>query len=293
MSPNRSWKVLAAMTSSVALVAAGCAAGGSAAPTWTFNPTPTVEPVAVATPVPTPTPGPTINYPTIDFVPGTAAAPREVDVTADDDLNFAPSVIVVAEGETVTFKITTIGKAVHEFMIGPADAAFADEEGTPELEDLAKGHPQTITYTFNGPGPFAFACHEPGHFEHGMLGWIIVVGPDVPKVGTVASPRLVHIDMSDELKFDPSSLVVAHDETIRFLVTNSGTVTHEFALGPADKVAADEVDGKVVVEADEIEAGMLKELVYTFDGTGPYGYGCHEPGHFEAGMVGTIVFASS
>ena len=285
--------VLLAMASAVALTAAGCAnTGAGAAPTWTFRPTATAA-VAVATPAPTPTPGPTITYPTIDFTPGTVAAPREVDVTADDDLNFSPSVIVVAQGETVTFKVTTVGKAEHEFMIGPADAAFTDTEGTPELEGLQKGKAQSLTYTFTGPGPFAFACHEPGHFEHGMKGWILVVGPDVPRTGTVTSPRLVHIDMSDKLKFDPSSLVVAKGETIHFVITNSGTVTHELALGPADKVAADQIDGTVVVEADEIEAGMAKDLVYTFDGAGPYGFACHEPGHFEAGMVGTIVFATN
>jgi uncharacterized cupredoxin-like copper-binding protein len=293
MSRTRRWQPLLVLASATALAAAGCAAGAGSTPTWTFNPTPIASAVAVATPAPTPTPGPTITYPTIDFTPGTVAAPRQVDVTADDDLNFSPSVIVVAQGETVSFKITTIGKAVHEFMIGPADAAFTDTEGTPELENLKKGHPQTLTFTFDGPGPFAFACHEPGHFEHGMKGWIIVVGPDVPKVGTVANPRLVHIDMSDKLKFDPSSVVVAPGETIRFLITNSGEATHELALGPADKVAADQIDGKLVVEADEIDAGLMKDLVYTFDGPGPYGFACHEPGHFEAGMVGSIVFTTS
>jgi Uncharacterized copper-binding protein len=291
---NRSRQSVLAIAGVVALAAAGCSSAG-ATPTPTVNPTPTAAiAIATATPAPTPTPGPTITYPTIDFTPGTVAVPREIDVTADDDLNFSPNVIVVAEGETVSFKITSVGKAVHEFMIGPADAAFSDTEGTPEVQDLKKGVPQTLTFTFEGPGPFAFACHEPGHFEHGMKGWIIVVGPDVPKVGTVANPRLVHIDMSDKLKFDPGNVVVAPGEAIRFLITNSGEkATHELALGPADKVAADEIDGTLVVEADEIEPGMMKDLAYTFDGPGPYGFACHEPGHFEAGMVGSIVFTTN
>jgi uncharacterized cupredoxin-like copper-binding protein len=33
----------------------------------------------------------------------------------------------------------------------------------------------TLTYTFSGPGPFAFACHAPGHYEAGMTGTITVV----------------------------------------------------------------------------------------------------------------------
>ena len=291
-SPQRAVR-LGAIAAAVVIAIAACTP--QAPPAVTFTPSATTAPATATPPPPTPepTPAPTITYPTIDFSPGTVAAPRKVAITADDGLNFTPSVIVVAQGETVTFTITSTGKATHEFMIGPADDAFTDKEGTPELEGLKPGAPQSLTFTFNGPGPYAFACHEPGHFEHGMLGWIIVVGPDVPLVGTAANPRLVHVDMSDELKFNPSTVTVAPGETIRFLITNSGTVTHEMALGPADKVAADEIDGKIVVEADEIEAGMLKGFVYTFDGPGPYGFACHEPGHFEAGMIGTVIIVPS
>lgn len=31
-----------------------------------------------------------------------------------------------------------------------------------------------------------------------------------------------------------------------------------------------------------------KSLSYTFDGLGPFAFACHAPGHFEAGMKGTI-----
>jgi len=34
---------------------------------------------------------------------------------------------------------------------------------------------RSLTYTFDGPGPYAFACHAPGHYEAGMLGTIAVV----------------------------------------------------------------------------------------------------------------------
>jgi len=228
----------------------------------------------------------------LGFVPGTKANPRSVKITANDELTFFPNVITVAEGETVTFAITNTGKAAHEFMLGPAADAMADKEGTPEAADILAGETKTLTFTFDGPGPYAFACHEPAHFEAGMLGYIIVVGPDVPAVGTVASPRLVEVDMSDQLKFDPAQISVAKGETVTFLVSNLGTATHEFALGPADKVDADQVDGTIVKEVDEIGAHHLKTLTYTFDGPGPYGFACHEPGHFEAGMKGTIAFTT-
>lgn len=94
--------------------------------------------------------------------------------------------------------------------------------------------------------------------------------------------------MSDTLKFAPASIAVAKGETVTFIVSNLGTATHEIAIGPADKVDADEIDGTIVKEADEIAGHHLKTLTYTFDGPGPYGFACHEPGHLEAGMRGTI-----
>ncbi len=260
----------------------------SAAPTAVPTSAPTPPPTAapVATTAPTATVGPSAA---LGFTPGTKTKPRIVAITADDGLAFFPNVIPAAQGETVTFKIHNVGKATHEFMLGPADDAFADADGTPELEDIGAGETKSLTYTFTGPGPYAFACHEAGHFEAGMLGYVIVQGPDVPAVGTKASPRLVAVDMSDKLQFTPTTINVTRGETITFLITNDGTATHEFALGPADKVDADQVDGTIVVEADEILEHHVKTVTYTFAGAGPYGFACHEPGHFEAGMKGAIV----
>jgi uncharacterized cupredoxin-like copper-binding protein len=243
-------------------------------------------PTATAVPSVTPTLGPVA----IDFSPGTVAAPRVVEMTADDNLNFIPGSIPVATGETITFKIANIGKAEHEFMIGPMAAAFADEEGTAEVAGIKAGKTGTLTVTFDKTGQYAFACHMPGHYEHGMIGFVVLVGRDAPAMGTVAAPRPITVDMTDGLMFTPKDIQVRKGETIRFVLTNSGKTTHEFMVGPADKVAADEGDGKITLEADELEQGSTNQLVYTFDGAGPYAFACHEPGHFEAGMAGTIEF---
>jgi uncharacterized cupredoxin-like copper-binding protein len=81
----------------------------------------------------------------------------------------------VARGETITFEVTTMGPLVHEFMVGPAAAVAADADGTPEIADIGMMQTKSITYTFDGPGPFAFACHAAGHDEAGMRGTIVVV----------------------------------------------------------------------------------------------------------------------
>ncbi len=110
------------------------------------------------------------------FVVGTAAAPRVVRVIAGPGYAFSPSTITVAKGETVTFAVTSMGGLTHEFMVGPADAVAADQAGTPEAADIGMMQTKSVTYTFDGSGPYAFACHAPGHYEAGMRGAIAVVG---------------------------------------------------------------------------------------------------------------------
>jgi len=249
------------------------------------TPAPTAPPTA--TPVPA-TPAAATSSPGLGFVPGTTSAPRLIAMTVDDKLTFFPNVVTVAQGETVRFRLKNLGKAEHEFMLGPVDAAFADTEGTAEVAGILAGETKELIFTFDGAGPYAFACHEPGHFEAGMLGYVVVVGPDVPAVGTKANPRLIGLWMNDKLTFVPSEITVASGETVTFLISNEQKALHEFAVGPADMVDADKIDGKLVLEADEIEGHHVKTLTYTFDGPGPYAFACHEPGHFEAGMRGTV-----
>lgn len=109
------------------------------------------------------------------FVAGTVASPRVIRVYAGRGYAFSPSSISVARGETVTFVVTTMGPTAHEFMVGPADAVAADAPGTPEVADIGMMQAKSLTYTFDGPGPYAFACHAPGHYEAGMRGTIVVV----------------------------------------------------------------------------------------------------------------------
>ena len=122
-----------------------------------------------------PRPGPaSIDPGSPGYVPGTQAAPRVIRIVAGADLRFHPDVVAVAAGETITFEVTTMGWTAHEFMVGPAADVAADNEGTPEVADIGMMQTATLTYTFSGSGPFAFACHAPGHYEAGMKGTITI-----------------------------------------------------------------------------------------------------------------------
>ena len=108
------------------------------------------------------------------FVAGTLGAPRVVRIVATPQLRFLPNVVRIQAGETITFEVTTMGPTVHEFMVGPVADVAADKGGTPEIADIGMMQAKSLTYTFAGTGPFAFACHVAGHYEAGMTGTIVV-----------------------------------------------------------------------------------------------------------------------
>lgn len=312
---------LAAIALSVALAACTAAAG----PNWTYAPAssaaaeasaanpasssastapseapPTTPSPSGATPVPggasqspspsdatPPPPGPP-DPGEPGFVAGTQAKPRVIPISTSDLLLFAPTVVTVQQGETITFQVTNTGKAEHEFKVGPMKDVFDDLESAPEIAGITPGSTKTLTFTFSGTGPYAYGCHAPGHFENGMFGFVNVV-PTSPWIGTTAHPRMIVLRMDDHLEFVPSEVSVTPGETILFVLPNLGTsLTHEFQVGPADRVALDQADGQIVVEADKIEPLHVDYLTYTFGGAGPYAFACHEPGHYESGMKGVI-----
>lgn len=109
------------------------------------------------------------------FVSGTVATPRVVRIVAGPGDRFNPSDVSIHAGETITFEVTTMGPTVHEFKLGPLDAVKADAADLPEIASIGMMQSGSLTYTFDGAGPFGFACHEPGHFEAGMWGTITIV----------------------------------------------------------------------------------------------------------------------
>ena len=104
--------------------------------------------------------------------------------------------------------------------------------------------------------------------------------------GTVSAPRIVHLTAGPGETFSPSILLIQRGETITFVVTSMGFVQHEFMVGQAAAVAADQPG---TPEISELSGMQTKTLTYTFDGDSSYAYACHIPGHYEAGMRGQIV----
>lgn len=112
-------------------------------------------------------------------------------------------------------------------------------------------------------------------------------------------PRTIEITALDELAFEPSEVRVEVGETVRFVVTNPGQLPHEFVLGDEDVQEAHEMaategmdHGGAMVEAMAaltLDPGATEEVTVTFDEPGEVLYGCHVPGHYDAGMVGKVI----
>jgi Cu+-exporting ATPase len=110
--------------------------------------------------------------------------------------------------------------------------------------------------------------------------------------------RTIAVEANDGMHFNPGHITLEEGETIAFTVTNTGNIDHEFVVGDAEvqeeheneMVEDDEGDGHGDEEtyAVEVAPGETKTLVYTFNDTGELEYGCHVPGHYDAGMKGTI-----
>ena len=118
--------------------------------------------------------------------------------------------------------------------------------------------------------------------------------------GTDESPRTIEVQTLDEFRFEPSEVTVEAGETIRFVVSNSGELEHEFVLGPEHVQMAHEEASKMGGEhgemhvegqlaALELQPGETKEATVTFEEGGEILMGCHVQGHYDAGMVGQVV----
>ncbi len=105
------------------------------------------------------------------------------------------------------------------------------------------------------------------------------------------SGTVIEVEMRD-IAFSPTSIDVEAGDTVRFVFTNTGKLTHEAYIGDAaaQQDHADEMAsmGGMDHGGDDVltvEPGNTGELTHTFDDAGTVQIGCHEPSHFEAGMV--------
>lgn len=109
---------------------------------------------------------------------------RAVQVVMSDDMKFMPATVNVKRGETIKFVLRNAGQTKHEIVIGSmaelkerADMMRkmpAMEHDEPNQVALDPGKSGELVWQFTKAGTVDFACLQPGHFETGMIGAVLV-----------------------------------------------------------------------------------------------------------------------
>ena len=108
--------------------------------------------------------------------------------------------------------------------------------------------------------------------------------------------RTIHIGMTDAMRYSPMQIIVKRGQTVRFIAKNSGEVMHEMVLGtmPELKAHSELMKQFPDMQHDEphmvhVKPGKTGHMVWQFTKAGEFYYACLMPGHFEAGMIGTVI----
>jgi uncharacterized cupredoxin-like copper-binding protein len=106
--------------------------------------------------------------------------------------------------------------------------------------------------------------------------------------------RSISIDANDT-GFSLDRIDVRAGETVRFVVTNTGKIDHEFSIA----THAEHLEHRAMMaampnmkhhDADVItmKPGQTKDLIWKFGNASQLEFACDIPGHAEAGMTGTV-----
>jgi uncharacterized protein (DUF305 family)/uncharacterized cupredoxin-like copper-binding protein len=88
-----------------------------------------------------------------------------------------------------------------------------------------------------------------------------------------------------EFSIELASTTLHAGRPYTFVVTNDGTVPHEFVIERLGATHEPLVDGDQTAMVTGIAPGETRTLGWTFTEAGSYQLACHEPGHYEAGQV--------
>ncbi len=111
------------------------------------------------------------------------------------------------------------------------------------------------------------------------------------------STRTIEVTMKD-IAYDPAAVTVKAGETVKFVFRNDGKIRHDAFIGDEAAQAehekemreqgSDGMDGHHGDEAITVDPGQTGSLTHTFKAGDALVIGCHEVGHYAAGMKLTI-----
>lgn len=114
-------------------------------------------------------------------------------------------------------------------------------------------------------------------------------------------PKTVEVKMVD-IGYEPKEISVAKGQEVRFVFVNDGKIRHEAFIGDAEEQAEHEEEMKAGGDGGghdphggdsnpkvTVAPGKEADLTHKFEEAGTFEVGCHEPGHYDAGMKIEVV----
>jgi uncharacterized cupredoxin-like copper-binding protein len=191
-------------------------------------------------------------------------------------------------------------KILLSIVIGSAFATVGYVSAAPDHNDM--GHGDAHSTMQKQHESMAGMDHGKMQKQHGANG-----SEHAPEGNLAGEPgedryvsRIITVTADDTMRFFHEPLNVKKGETIKFVVTNKGSMTHEFAIGTKD----DQIKhGQMMMNNAGMHHGpggnsiTLKpsesmEITWKFGHTGQVEAACNIPGHYQAGMYSTIDVAS-
>jgi uncharacterized cupredoxin-like copper-binding protein len=178
---------------------------------------------------------------------------------------------------TVVFKLVNKGKIPHNFKINGKKSKL-----------IAPGKTGTLTVTFKKKGSFAYLCTVTGHAKLGMKGTLGIKTAPVTTTtttttttaSTCASPQATTVTVSEFEYGFTLSQTTAPCGTITFVMTNNGSIVHDFILYGAQPATSG--------LGPTLNPGQSATMQTVVDKAGAYQYICDVPHHAELGMTGTF-----
>lgn len=103
-----------------------------------------------------------------------AVGARTVDLEIGDG-KITPASVEVKKGETITFNAKNVSSVEVELIVGVQKDVDADSgDSLKEAEAIAAGTSKSVTYTFDGDGPYAYGDQIGDHYAKGAKGVIVL-----------------------------------------------------------------------------------------------------------------------
>lgn len=140
------------------------------------------------------------------------------------------------------------------------------------------------------------AVSSPSAWSHGAEGHDDEATSAIGEPGEASQvSRTVKVEMSDNMRFTPANFTAKRGETVHFVVHNGGQLKHEFVLGTRKALLEHYEYMKKNPEMEHADPNMITvapgqtgEVTWRFTKPGTVAIGCLQPGHFDAGMKGSV-----